>query len=170
MMFMGEEWGERRPFLFFADYHGSLADAVREGRRKEFAHFKGFGRDPKLIPDPNDLKTFKASRIDWSQLETDEGRARLEEVRALLALRREHIVPYLDDNEPSPGVILPADPGLIAINWQLGNARLALRANLTGEAAACPLPDGEIIFRAFDIQESDSDVLQPWDVLVAVET
>lgn len=170
MMFMGEEWGERRPFQFFTDFHGDLAKAVREGRRSEFSHFKSFGKDPKAIPDPNAVRTFNASRIDWSQRESDEGKACLGNVSALLALRREHIVPHLDDSASSPGVVLPADPGLIAINWQLGDVRLALRANLTDEACACPLPDGQIIYRSFDVQESDSDVLQPWDVLVAIET
>ena len=33
---MGEEYGETNPFLFFTDFHGDLAKAVREGRAKEF--------------------------------------------------------------------------------------------------------------------------------------
>ena len=37
LMFMGDEWGARRPFPFFCDFQGELADAVRNGRRKEFA-------------------------------------------------------------------------------------------------------------------------------------
>ncbi|RRW38150.1 malto-oligosyltrehalose trehalohydrolase, partial [Stutzerimonas stutzeri] len=35
LLFMGEEWGARQPFLFFTSHHGELADAVREGRRNE---------------------------------------------------------------------------------------------------------------------------------------
>ena len=46
MLFMGEEWASDRPFNFFTDFHGELADAVREGRRKEFAGFAEFS-DPK---------------------------------------------------------------------------------------------------------------------------
>ena len=45
LLFMGEEWGCRQPFLFFCDFHDELAKAVREGRRKEFARFPEF-RDP----------------------------------------------------------------------------------------------------------------------------
>ena len=45
LLFMGEEWGARTPFLFFCDFHGALADAVREGRRREFARFREFA-DP----------------------------------------------------------------------------------------------------------------------------
>src|SRR5690606_37733717 len=36
LLFMGEEYGETHPFLFFTDFHGDLAKAVREGRAKEF--------------------------------------------------------------------------------------------------------------------------------------
>ena len=44
LLFMGEEWGETRPFAFFTDFDGDLADAVREGRRREFRHFAAFAR------------------------------------------------------------------------------------------------------------------------------
>ncbi len=45
LLFMGEEFGETRPFLFFTDFHGDLAEAVREGRRSEFAGFAAFGEE-----------------------------------------------------------------------------------------------------------------------------
>jgi maltooligosyltrehalose trehalohydrolase len=54
MIFMGEEWGAKQPFPFFCDFEGELADAVREGRRAEFAGFPEF-HDPEQhdrIPDP----------------------------------------------------------------------------------------------------------------------
>ncbi len=40
LLFMGEEWGETRPFLFFTDFHGELARQVREGRRNEFRRWE----------------------------------------------------------------------------------------------------------------------------------
>src|SRR5690606_21828474 len=55
LLFMGEEWGTRTPFLFFTDFHDELAAAVREGRRNEFSALPAFA-DPQLratIPDPN---------------------------------------------------------------------------------------------------------------------
>jgi 1,4-alpha-glucan branching enzyme len=39
LIFMGEEGASRTPFQFFTDHHGELAEAVREGRRREFASF-----------------------------------------------------------------------------------------------------------------------------------
>ncbi|HDR9035688.1 TPA: malto-oligosyltrehalose trehalohydrolase [Burkholderia vietnamiensis] len=63
LLFMGEEDGSTQPFQFFTDYRGELADAVRDGRRREFAAFPAFA-DPAhrdAIPDPNDLGTFVRS-------------------------------------------------------------------------------------------------------------
>src|SRR5262249_50028456 len=63
LLFMGEEGASRSPFLFFTDHHGELANAVREGRRAEFAKFPAFA-DPanrERIPDPNALQTFADS-------------------------------------------------------------------------------------------------------------
>ncbi len=63
LLFMGEETASRTPFLFFTDHATDLADAVREGRRNEFARFPAFA-DPikrKQIPDPNAPSTFEAS-------------------------------------------------------------------------------------------------------------
>ena len=71
MLFMGEEWASDRPFNFFTDFHGELADAVREGRRKEFAGFAEFS-DPearKKIPDPNE-------EADLQGIEAGLGRGR----------------------------------------------------------------------------------------------
>src|SRR3546814_5124634 len=68
LLFMGEEWGARQPFLFFTDFHDELADAVREGRRREFARFPAFA-DPEArsrIPDPNDIGAFRESALDWT--------------------------------------------------------------------------------------------------------
>ena len=45
MLFMGEEWGATEPFPFFCDFDADLAEAVREGRRQEFARFPEY-RDP----------------------------------------------------------------------------------------------------------------------------
>jgi maltooligosyltrehalose trehalohydrolase len=60
MLFMGEEYGEENPFLFFCSHSNKrLADAVRAGRRKEFALMGE-------IPDPLAESTFTASRLSWS--------------------------------------------------------------------------------------------------------
>jgi len=86
LIFMGEEWGCRQPFLFFCDFKGELGQSVRKGRRAEFARFKGFTGE---VPDPLSEKTFAASVLDWSKAD----QAWLAHYRQLLSLRQREIVP-----------------------------------------------------------------------------
>ncbi|HMF92274.1 MAG TPA: malto-oligosyltrehalose trehalohydrolase, partial [Candidatus Angelobacter sp.] len=59
LLFMGEEFDETHPFLFFTDYGDpALKKAVREGRRYEF---KAFGARDAAAPDPQDPATFERS-------------------------------------------------------------------------------------------------------------
>src|SRR5262249_35684624 len=85
LLFMGEERMAVTPFQFFTDHHGALADAVREGRRREFASFSRFGGA--AIPDPNALETFVRSKVPPTGDDSFH--------RALLKLRREAIMPRL---------------------------------------------------------------------------
>ena len=84
LLFMGEEYGERRPFQFFTDHvDPAIAKATSEGRRREFARFAAFAGED--VPDPQDPATFERSKLDRSQAD--------EELRAfyreLIALHRE---------------------------------------------------------------------------------
>jgi maltooligosyltrehalose trehalohydrolase len=52
LLFMGEEYGETAPFPYFVSHSDpALVDAVREGRRREFAAFRWAG----VPPDPESL-------------------------------------------------------------------------------------------------------------------
>jgi 1,4-alpha-glucan branching enzyme len=64
LIFMGEEFGCRQPFLFFCDFGGELGEAVRNGRREEFARFASFKGS---IPDPLAESTFKQCVLDWTK-------------------------------------------------------------------------------------------------------
>jgi maltooligosyltrehalose trehalohydrolase len=87
MLFMGEEYGETRPFQFFTSHpEERLAEAVRIGRREEFAAFAAFGGTE--VPDPQDVETFKTSTLDRGAAAMPEGRARRRLWTDLLALRR----------------------------------------------------------------------------------
>ena len=66
MLFQGEEFAASTPFLYFADHEDEeMAKAVSEGRKKEFAAF-GFANEE--IADPEDVKTFENSKLDWSEI------------------------------------------------------------------------------------------------------
>jgi malto-oligosyltrehalose trehalohydrolase len=148
LLFMGEEWAAPEPFLFFCDFHDELADAVREGRRNEFAKFPAF-RDEETrarIPDPNAESTFARSRLDWSRAEEGEHAARRAQYRELLHLRRRDLVPRLAGARART-VQRFGDGGLCA-TWTLGDGSgLTLLANLApAPAIAVPVePNGRLL-------------------------
>jgi maltooligosyltrehalose trehalohydrolase len=87
LLFMGQEYDEPNPFLFFTDYGDpALQQAVREGRRQEFKDF-GFADDQ--VPDPQDTATFERSKLNW-QL-TQGEKLMLDWYKSLLALRRKYV-------------------------------------------------------------------------------
>ncbi|MFP4425518.1 MAG: malto-oligosyltrehalose trehalohydrolase [Spirochaetaceae bacterium] len=143
MLFMGEEWGSEKPFLFFCDYHGELAEAVREGRRREFAAFRAFEDEAsrRLIPDPNAPETFESSRLDWEWLEGGDGAsgqlARHALLRRLLTLRRERLTPYLP--AVRSGTYEGAAEEAVRVRWPLGPGRYwTLYVNLTDSERSLP--------------------------------
>jgi maltooligosyltrehalose trehalohydrolase len=133
LIFMGEELGATTPFLYFCDFHGELADAVREGRRKEFAPFPQYAseRARASIPDPNAASTFSASKIAWDRADPET----LATYVSLLELRRAHIVPRLDGAHR--GAAYDArTPGGVRVDWTLGDGSLLhLRANFSATPA-----------------------------------
>ena len=124
MLFMGEEWGARTPWQFFTDHEEpDLAEAVRQGRRREFA---AFGWDPEQIPDPQDPATFERSKLDWAEPDKDDHAAVLAFYRRLIRLRRDH--PDLSHPDLD-GVTVAYDDEQRWISVQRGN--LAVLANLS---------------------------------------
>ncbi len=153
LLFMGEEYGETRPFTFFTDFHGELADAVREGRRREFAHFSAFHNDEaslKQVPDPNDPGTFNASKLDWACIETEHGQFWLDLTRRLLAIRADKIVPLLYSVEPNCGSFTSTSEGLVWVQWKLTGGTLRMVANLDDEPRSAPNVGGETIYATSD--------------------
>lgn len=85
LLFMGQEYGETAPFHYFTSFTDpQLAEAVREGRRHEFAAFAGH----RPFADPQDPLTFEQSRLDWGRLETAQHASVLRLYRDLIALRK----------------------------------------------------------------------------------
>ena len=111
MLFMGEEWGASTPWQYFTDHTDpDLGEAVRQGRRSEFA---SHGWDREEVPDPQDPATFERSRLDWSEVEQGDHGRLLRWYRDLIRLRRERRAlrdPHLDQvrttHDPDRGLFL----------------------------------------------------------------
>ena len=169
LLFMGEEWGAKEPFLYFCDFRGALADSVREGRRREFAQFPEFKDDRarERIPDPMRPDTFERSRLDWSRLELRDHRDCLESYRALLHLRRREIVPRLAGLRANLSEARRFGAGGLLVTWQLGDGtRLSLLANLAPQPGR-DLPTGvtgRLLHATEDAAGRGLDVgeLPPW--------
>jgi maltooligosyltrehalose trehalohydrolase len=85
MLFQGEEWAASTPFMYFTDHRGEeLAEAVRKGRRSEFA---AFGWRPEDVPDPQAEGTFAGSKLDWREPDASPHAGMLAWHRELIALR-----------------------------------------------------------------------------------
>ncbi len=136
LLFMGEEDMSRTPFQFFTDYTGDLAIAVRDGRRREFAGFKGF--DGKEIPDPNAVETFDNSRFK-PKVESEDFHRKLLQARKLL------LMPRLKGTRSIEAVAI--GPAAVRASWRLGDgATLTILTNLGRDVCEATLPQGMPIF------------------------
>ena len=92
---------------------------MREGRRKEFAHFPEFA-DPatrEQIPDPNAPETFAAS---IPKPDPAHGEPRRELYQHLIAIRAREIAPYLEQTRSIDA--RPLGSAAAVARWRLGDA------------------------------------------------
>jgi malto-oligosyltrehalose trehalohydrolase len=173
LLFMGEEWGATQPFCFFTNFHDELADAVREGRRREFKKFPQFASEEARaqIPDPNDVATFAASRLDWSVPEQPEHAAWLDLVRALLRIRHAAIAPRLAGAPGGAASAALLSDTALRVRWILGDqSQLTLIANLADLASDVPPADAidsDVLYASPADLPDDlrQGRLPPWSVL-----
>jgi maltooligosyltrehalose trehalohydrolase len=121
MIFMGEEWAAGTPWQFFASFPDpELADAVRNGRRREFGRHGWAEQD---VPDPMDPATVARSRLDWAEPDAPGHREMLALYRDLIRLRAsrpELADPRLDQFEvrgSDSWLVLSRGPLRLACNW-----------------------------------------------------
>ncbi|QIP04447.2 malto-oligosyltrehalose trehalohydrolase [Bradyrhizobium symbiodeficiens] len=173
MLFMGEEAAVETPFLFFADWAGEAAELTREGRRKEFSHFKSFST-PEMrsrIPDPCDERTFQASKLDWNEIDRSPSCAQFRDLTSrLLTIRREKIVPLIKQGFVSARRELLGDhpsQGGIDVRWQTEEGEiLQIVANFADHPLPMPeLVAGECLWRGGPAQEQ---TLMPGDIIVRI--
>jgi maltooligosyltrehalose trehalohydrolase len=120
MLFMGEEWAASSPWQFFTSHpEPELAEAVRNGRRREFA---AHGWAETEVPDPQDPATFERSKLDWDEPGKPGHAEILDLYRRLIALRKSRADlsdPWLDKVEVWHGdqyVVMRRGNGAVAAN------------------------------------------------------
>lgn len=131
MLFMGEEYGETAPFPYFVSHTDpDLIEAVREGRKREFAAFD-WDVEP---PDPAAEETFRSAVLDRSRRSPE-----LESLwRDLLAARRAH--PVLHDPAAQWHTNLSGE--LIIHHRRIPDDEVVLVWNLGSHHHTASLPEG----------------------------
>jgi maltooligosyltrehalose trehalohydrolase len=170
MLFMGEEWGASQPFPFFCDFSGELADAVRKGRREEFAKFPEFQDEAlrRRIPDPQADDTFASAKLDWGDLDDPAHAVWLADYSALLSLRRESIVPLLPGIGGSAARFEVIGAGAVIVRWLATGATLTLACNLSDRpVAGFPPVSGRVLWQVGGIAD---DTAAPWTVRWSVDS
>lgn len=136
LLFMGEEFGSRQPFTFFADHEPELALRVHEGRRDFLAQFTAYATPQarKQIPDPAASATFLACKLDWSN--ATEPNVWLNLYRDLLRLRREDPVLRLQGEHGLDGATL--SESAFVLRWSSNGDERLLVLNLGTELPLAP--------------------------------
>jgi len=165
MIFMGEEWAASTPWQFFSSFPDpDLAEAVRRGRRAEFAAH-GWGEAE--VPDPTSPETVERSRLDWEEVTAPGHRWMLEMYRALIALRRRYpelADPRLDRFTVGSG---PGERWLV-----LHRGLLRLACNLAGEWDNVRLdrPVGVVLLASAEVTHSGCVLELPPESFALVTT
>ncbi len=148
MIFMGEEWGETRPFLFFVSHSDpALLKAVREGREKDFGFLGATGK----APDPASEDAFSRSKIDWGRAESGRGRLLRAYYRELIGLRRSH--PALRSRRKEDLEMGRIGRAFVLDRWN-GPHRFWCALNFGKDAARLELPPGGPWGKIFDSAEA----------------
>jgi maltooligosyltrehalose trehalohydrolase len=136
LLFMGEEYGETNPFLYFVS-HGdpALVEAVREGRRKEFAAFDWAGE----VPDPQSEESYTRSRLDWDRASEPHHAALRLLYTDLLRLRKAE--PALRPGAAKVKVSHEEQAGWVMLHSAAGDSELVTVFNFAQQDTRVPLPD-----------------------------
>ncbi len=137
LLFMGEEYGETAPFLYFVDCADpELHAKIREGRKDEFKEF-GWAQEP---PDPMDLQTFFVSKLDWEKRNSDTGSVLFRYYQALLRLRK-RMACLRDLSNERKSVAVWESCVFAMLRWN-GTGSILVLANMAEKEVVCTVRTG----------------------------
>jgi maltooligosyltrehalose trehalohydrolase len=139
MLFMGEEYGEENPFLFFIS-HGDdhLVEQVRKGRKREFRDFFKDARPP----DPQAEETFYRSKLSW---EVPAGGARenlLGFYKECIRLRKSHSLLRPGPRDHFSARQIPGEDGILLLH-SAKDTQLLTIMNFSNRALKAAVPEAE---------------------------
>jgi maltooligosyltrehalose trehalohydrolase len=136
MLFMGEEWSEPAPFQYFVSHTDpDLAEAVRKGRKAEFAAFHLEGE----APDPMDKATFLNSKLQWGLHRQSTHALMFRYYQALIRLRKSHPALVQLDREKI-SVEKDTERKLVTLQRVHDEESLIVFLNFSDKEAALTLP------------------------------
>ena len=177
LLFMGEEYGETRPFPFFCSFgDADLIEAVRRGRKAEFAGLAFQWQNE--LPDPQDPATLAAAKLQWSWPGGSSSSQLRRLYHDLLEARRKWpaVLDPVDMQVRLERVPVSGSDKATLLIVQQGAPRLAWIANLTPLAAptlALDLPEAAVLLSTAAVRYGGgraacepSDELQPYELRV----
>jgi maltooligosyltrehalose trehalohydrolase len=135
LMFMGEEWAESNPFQFFVSHSDKeLVEAVRKGRKAEFAAFHNAGNPP----DPQDESTFERSKLNWKKTGEQGHKIMLSYYKALITLRKQNPVLSNLDRKNVHAEAFSEKDCLVLKRWK-GNQEIIALFNFSKQMQTLPI-------------------------------
>jgi maltooligosyltrehalose trehalohydrolase len=136
LLFMGEEYGEEAPFLYFVNHSDpGLIEAVRQGRKKEFAAFVSRA-DP---PDPESTETFLRSKLDTEKRKLDNHAVLLRFYRELIGMKKN--IPALGVGGMNQLRAYSPEEGLLLMERCVGESRTVSAFNFNDRDMTLRFPE-----------------------------
>lgn len=153
LLFMGEEYGETRPFLYFTNHSDpELVSQVRIGRKREFGHLLG----DQDFPDPQAESSFASCILDWSIRMQGRHGELLEWYKRLIALRQSHAALRNFNKQAIHVDVINRGVWSLHRHDESGSLHLLAFFNLSSEAVLHPLPPNTIWTRLLDSTVPDA--------------
>ncbi|WGV27216.1 malto-oligosyltrehalose trehalohydrolase [Halotia branconii] len=160
LLFMGEEYGETAPFMYFVSHSDpDLIQAVRAGRKQEFAAFH-YDEDP---PDPESAETFLRCQLNWELRNEGQHKVLLDWHRHLINLRKSHPV-LLNQDRNSIHATSDEDKQLVIVRRWCESTELVFAMNFSSSSVTTTLPvlhDAEKLLDSADLSWQGSGSQAP---------
>jgi maltooligosyltrehalose trehalohydrolase len=143
MLFMGEEYSEPNPFLYFVSHTDpGLVEAVRKGRKAEFSEFHALGE----APDPQSEETFNRSKLQWRLREQEPHATMFKYYKSLIGLRKTNpVLASLERN--SVDARADKEAATIILKRSAVGQHLLCLMNFSKQVQRVETSDGSVLFK-----------------------